>query len=292
MDDLLTGRVRVTPLLAEAERAEGVRLMGWELDDVEKPFVAQLQALGWAYIEGSLDDPGAHRPQQLHRGDPGRRAARAPARPEPWPRWPALAGRCTPVGSRGRHHPARHAQADGGQPEGHRAADQGADGRGPARLGRRARPDHPLHRLGHAGQQPLHGRQPVPRRLPARLQQRQGLHRARPGAAGERPAAGGGGVQEPVHPRAAGRGRGPTAPLQQPAQGRLRDRRQRGQRGAVRHQPAAGGHQLRRGAGGLRRRGLRALRAVEDGGRPGRHRQRDRGGRRSWASPACRSRSA
>lgn len=31
--------------------------MGWELDDVEKPFVAQLQALGWDYIEGSLDDP-------------------------------------------------------------------------------------------------------------------------------------------------------------------------------------------------------------------------------------------
>ncbi|QRM19008.1 HsdR family type I site-specific deoxyribonuclease [Dechloromonas sp. TW-R-39-2] len=31
--------------------------MGWELDDVEKPFVAQLQALGWAYSAGSLDNP-------------------------------------------------------------------------------------------------------------------------------------------------------------------------------------------------------------------------------------------
>lgn len=31
--------------------------MGWELQDVEKPFVAQLQALGWTHIEGSLDDP-------------------------------------------------------------------------------------------------------------------------------------------------------------------------------------------------------------------------------------------
>lgn len=31
--------------------------MGWELDDVEKPFVAQLQALGWTHIEGSIDDP-------------------------------------------------------------------------------------------------------------------------------------------------------------------------------------------------------------------------------------------
>lgn len=31
--------------------------MGWELDDVEKPFVAQLQALGWAHSAGSLDDP-------------------------------------------------------------------------------------------------------------------------------------------------------------------------------------------------------------------------------------------
>lgn len=31
--------------------------MGWELEDVEKPFVEQLQALGWVYIAGSLDDP-------------------------------------------------------------------------------------------------------------------------------------------------------------------------------------------------------------------------------------------
>lgn len=31
--------------------------MGWELEDVEKPFVAQLQALGWTHMEGSLDDP-------------------------------------------------------------------------------------------------------------------------------------------------------------------------------------------------------------------------------------------
>lgn len=31
--------------------------MGWELEDVERPFVAQLRALGWASVEGSLDDP-------------------------------------------------------------------------------------------------------------------------------------------------------------------------------------------------------------------------------------------
>ena len=31
--------------------------MGRELEDVEKPFVAQLQTLGWAYTEGSLDTP-------------------------------------------------------------------------------------------------------------------------------------------------------------------------------------------------------------------------------------------
>lgn len=31
--------------------------MGWELEDVENPFVAQLQALGWSHIEGSIDDP-------------------------------------------------------------------------------------------------------------------------------------------------------------------------------------------------------------------------------------------
>jgi type I restriction enzyme R subunit len=33
--------------------------MGWELEDVEKPFVAQLQALGWSHIAGSLDSPAA-----------------------------------------------------------------------------------------------------------------------------------------------------------------------------------------------------------------------------------------
>jgi len=33
--------------------------MGWELDDVERPFVAQLQGLGWTHVEGSLDDPAA-----------------------------------------------------------------------------------------------------------------------------------------------------------------------------------------------------------------------------------------
>jgi type I restriction enzyme, R subunit len=31
--------------------------MGWELEDVERPFVAQLLALGWVYTEGSLDAP-------------------------------------------------------------------------------------------------------------------------------------------------------------------------------------------------------------------------------------------
>lgn len=31
--------------------------MSWELEDVEKPFVAQLHALGWTHMEGSLDDP-------------------------------------------------------------------------------------------------------------------------------------------------------------------------------------------------------------------------------------------
>ena len=31
--------------------------MGWELEDVEKPFVAQLQGVGWTHIEGSIDDP-------------------------------------------------------------------------------------------------------------------------------------------------------------------------------------------------------------------------------------------
>ena len=33
--------------------------MGWELDDVEAPFVTQLQGLGWHYLQGSIDDPAA-----------------------------------------------------------------------------------------------------------------------------------------------------------------------------------------------------------------------------------------
>jgi len=33
--------------------------VGWELEDVEKPFVAQLQGLNWQHTEGSLDDPAA-----------------------------------------------------------------------------------------------------------------------------------------------------------------------------------------------------------------------------------------
>lgn len=32
--------------------------MGWELENVEKPFVAQLEGLGWTHVAGSLDDPG------------------------------------------------------------------------------------------------------------------------------------------------------------------------------------------------------------------------------------------
>lgn len=31
--------------------------MGWELEDVEKPFVTQLLGLGWTHVEGSLDAP-------------------------------------------------------------------------------------------------------------------------------------------------------------------------------------------------------------------------------------------
>lgn len=33
--------------------------MGWELDDVEQPFVAQLKGLGWTHIAGDLDEPAA-----------------------------------------------------------------------------------------------------------------------------------------------------------------------------------------------------------------------------------------
>jgi type I restriction enzyme R subunit len=33
--------------------------MDWELEDVEKPFVAQLEALGWTHVAGSLDNPAS-----------------------------------------------------------------------------------------------------------------------------------------------------------------------------------------------------------------------------------------
>ena len=34
-------------------------VMGWELETVEKPFVEQLVAMGWRYVEGNLDNPAA-----------------------------------------------------------------------------------------------------------------------------------------------------------------------------------------------------------------------------------------
>ena len=34
-------------------------VMGWELETVEKPFVEQLVAMGWCYVEGNLDNPAA-----------------------------------------------------------------------------------------------------------------------------------------------------------------------------------------------------------------------------------------
>jgi type I restriction enzyme R subunit len=246
--------------------------MGWELEDVEKPFVAQLQALGWAHIEGSLDDPavtgrasfaeviqeGVLR-EQLRALNPGPDG-------QPWLDEARLSEAVAAITRLGTHKLMEANQKatellikgltveglpgwDGGRGQTIRYIDWETPANNRFTVVNQYRVDCPP---GHDGQQ------------------RQGLHRARPGAAGERHPAGGGGVQEPVHPRTPGRGRRPAAPLQQPAQGRLRGGRQRGQRGAVRHQPVAGGHQQRRGAGGLRGRGLRALRAVEDGGRPGR----------------------
>ena len=31
--------------------------MNWELDEVERPFVEQLTAMGWRYVAGDLDQP-------------------------------------------------------------------------------------------------------------------------------------------------------------------------------------------------------------------------------------------
>ena len=33
--------------------------MGWELEEVEKPLVEQLQGMGWTHMAGSLDVPAA-----------------------------------------------------------------------------------------------------------------------------------------------------------------------------------------------------------------------------------------
>lgn len=33
--------------------------MGWEADEVERPFIAQLVAMGWCHVEGRIDDPAA-----------------------------------------------------------------------------------------------------------------------------------------------------------------------------------------------------------------------------------------
>lgn len=45
--------------LLEQQRRGVIGLMYWELEDVEKPFVAQLVGLGWTHIPGNLDDPTA-----------------------------------------------------------------------------------------------------------------------------------------------------------------------------------------------------------------------------------------
>jgi hypothetical protein len=177
--------------------------MSHELEDVEEPFVAQLQALGWTCLEGNLDAPeltgrssfteviqeGVLR-ERLRALNPGPDG-------QPWLDAARLSEAVAAITRLGTHklmeanEKATGLLIRGLTVEGLPGWDGGT------------RPDDPLHRLGHASEQPLHRRQPVPRGLPARLQQRQGLHRARPGAAGERHAAGGGGVQEPVRPRAA-----------------------------------------------------------------------------------------
>ena len=45
--------------------------MGWELEDVEKPFVTQLEGLGWTHIEGSIDDPVVREIEKVVIKNPG-----------------------------------------------------------------------------------------------------------------------------------------------------------------------------------------------------------------------------
>ena len=143
MDDLLTGRVRVTPLLARSTEHT------WAGNsNVEKPFVAQLQALGWTHIEGSLDDPAvtgrASFAEVIQEGVLREQLRALNLGPMASPGW-TMPGCRRPWAP----SPARGAQADGGQPGSHRAADPGLTVEGlPGWDGGRGQTIQ-LHRLGH-----------------------------------------------------------------------------------------------------------------------------------------------
>jgi hypothetical protein len=156
--------------------------MGWELVTVEKPFVEQLLTMGWRYVEGDLDAPartGRTSFTEVIQEATLRRQLRAlnlNADGQPWlddERLSQAVGALTRI-------PAHRLI------EANRAATElllgGLTVEGPAGLGWRPRPDHPLHRLGAPRAQRVHGGEPVPRRLSAGLQPRQGFHRAGRGA--------------------------------------------------------------------------------------------------------------
>ncbi len=163
------------------------------------------------------------------------------------------------------------------------------DRRGPARLGRRPRPDHPLHRLGH----PERNKFTVVNQY--RVDCPPGYNRGKafivpdlvllvngiPLVVVE--------CKSPSMPEPLAEAVDQLRRYSNQRRASRRGGRQRGQRAAVPHQPVAGRHQLRRGARGQRGRGLPALRGLEDGGGPRRPGHRGRGGAGAGQGQALRA---
>ncbi|CAK0769263.1 hypothetical protein WCLP8_4340008 [uncultured Gammaproteobacteria bacterium] len=189
--------------------------MDWEREEVEKPCIVQLKKLGWAHIEGNLDDPtvtdrtcfaeviqasvlGA----QLRALNPGPDGL-------PWLDDARLSEAVAAITRLGTHKlmeanaKATQLLIDGLTVEGLPGWD-----------GRRGQTIRYID-----WDRPANNRFTVVNQY--RVDCPPGFNRAKAFIVPDlvllvRPAAGGDRVQKPIHPRTPGRSRGPTAPLQQP----------------------------------------------------------------------------
>ena len=142
---------------------------GPEYVTVEKPFLDQLAGIGWRVVTGSLDGSVGDRSRELSRGPPQGRSARRARADQPRRDGAALARRRRIIAG-GERHRAHRCAARSWRPT-RQATElllEGIRRRGAARLGSGPVAHRPLHRLGATREQHLHGRQPVPRRLPGR----------------------------------------------------------------------------------------------------------------------------